>query len=286
MALWGNKDGAPFGSLTVDAIADRLTFSGSIENYDIQPGDTIIVDTAGSPQHGRVSYVLSSTEVVMENRFSTVLTKTAELQKSPKYTALSDVTAGNILGADLTEVQNADPSVSTLTTPGWLRKYTKTRDGETKTHYEVLVAMSSISEDVENEEFPVAGPADSFAFTTQPQDVDFGSVGMMTGFTTRTMDVAITESGPSTASYDWQISNDSGSTWESLAVGGQHVFNGFLFSQTSGGAPVDTSTTDITITIDPSDPSATGYDGMQVRVVVTKGLVTDTSAIATVSVQP
>jgi hypothetical protein len=284
MALWGNKDGAPFGSLTVDAIADRLTFSGSIENYDIQPGDTIIVDTAGSPQHGRVSYVLSSTEVVMENRFSTVLTKTAELQKSPKYTALSDVTAGNILGADLTEVQNADPSVSTLTTPGWLRKYTKTRDGETKTYYEVLVAMSSISEDVEKEEFPTSGPTDLFTITAQPQDVDAGSVAGWMGVTqTPSMFITVTESGPSTTLYNWEISQDGGTTFVSV---GADFYNGGLYQDTNTSGPVDTSTTSITFTLDPNDPGITSYDGFQFRVVVSKGALTETSTIATLSIQP
>lgn len=284
MALWGNIDGAPFGSLTVDAIADNLNFSGSIEAYDIQPGDTIIVDAANNPQHGRVKYVLNSTNVKMENTFTTALLKTAELQKSPKYTALSDVTAGNILGADLTEVQNTDPSVSTLTTPGWLRKYTKTRDGETKTHYEVLVAMSSMSEDVEKEEFPTSGPTDSLTITAQPQDADAGSIASWMGATqTPSMFITVTESGPSTTLYYWMISEDNGATFVPAA---QHLYNGGLYSDTNTSGPVDASTTSITFTLDPNDPGVQSYDGFQFRVVVIKGAVTETSTIATLSIQP
>lgn len=284
MALWGNKDGAPFGSLTVDAVGDNLSFNGSIEAYDIQPGDTIIVDAANNPQYGRVKYVINSTNVKMENSFTTALLKTAELQKSPKYTALSDVTAGNILGADLTEVQNADPSVNTLTTPGWLRKYTKTRDGETKTYYEVLVAMSSISEDVEKEEFPTGASADSFTITAQPQDVDAGSVASWVGVNqTPSMFITVTESGPSTTLYNWEISQDNGATFVSVAA---DFYNGGLYRDTNTLGPVDTSTTSITFELDPNDPGVTGYDGFQFRIVVSKGAITETSTIATLSIQP
>ena len=288
MALWGNKDGAPFGSLTVDAAGTVLTFSGSIESYNIQPGDTIIVDTAGVPQYGRVSYVVDSTTVQMENAFNVVIGKDAELQQSPKYTSLTDVTAGNILGADLTEVQNADSSVSNLDTPGWLRKYTKTRDGETKTYYEVLVAMSSISEDVVNEEFPVPTPpgsGDTLSITSQPGDITF-DVGTMTEPEVKTTSVDITESGSNTTTYNWQYSEDGGSNYSDI-VGS--FYNGTLFESLQNPAepgPVTNTTDIIGFFLDPTDPSASSYDGWKIRVIITKGTATVTSAVATINVNP
>ena len=288
MALWGNKDGAPFGSLTVDATGTVLTFSGSIESYNIQPGDTIIVDTAGVPQYGRVSYVVDSTTVIMENTFNVVIGKDAELQQSPKYTSLTDVTAGNILGADLTEVQNADSSVSNLDTPGWLRKYTKTRDGETKTYYEVLVASSSISEDVVNEEFPVPTPpgsGDTLSITSQPGDITF-DVGTMTGPEVKTTSVDITESGSNTTTYNWQYSEDGGSNFSDI-VGS--FYNGTLFESLENPAeprPVTNTNDIIGFFLDPDDPSASSYDGWKIRVIITKGTATVTSALATINVNP
>jgi hypothetical protein len=288
MALWGNKDGAPFGSLTVDAAGTVLTFSGSIESYNIQPGDTIIVDTAGVPQYGRVSYVVDSTSVQMENAFNVVIGKDAELQQSPKYTSITDVTAGNILGADLTEVQNADSSVSNLDTPGWLRKYTKTRDGETKTYYEVLVAMSSISEDVVNEEFPVPTPpgsGDTLSITSQPGDITF-DVGTMTEPEVKTTSVDITESGSNTTTYNWQYSEDGGSNFSDI-IGS--FYNGMLFESLENPAepgPVTNTTDIIGFFLDPTDPSASSYDGWKIRVIITKGTATVTSAVATINVNP
>jgi len=288
MALWGNKDGAPFGSLTVDATGTVLSFSGSIESYNIQPGDTIIVDTAGVPQYGRVSYVVDSTTVQMENAFNVVIGKDAELQQSPKYTSLTDVTAGNILGADLTEVQNADSSVSNLDTPGWLRKYTKTRDGETKTYYEVLVAMSSMSEDVVNEEFPVPTPpgsGDTLSITSQPGDITY-DLGTMTGPESKTTSVDITESGSNTTSYNWQYSEDGGSNYSDI-VGS--FYNGTLFESLQNPAepgPVTNTTDIIGFYLDPTDPSASTYDGWKIRVIITKGTATVTSAVATINVNP
>jgi hypothetical protein len=288
MALWGNKDGAPFGSLTVDATGTVLSFSGSIESYNIQPGDTIIVDTAGVPQYGRVSYVVDSTTVQMENAFNVVIGKDAELQQSPKYTSLTDVTAGNILGADLTEVQNADSSVSNLDTPGWLRKYTKTRDGETKTYYEVLVAMSSISEDVVNEEFPVPTPpgsGDTLSITSQPGDITF-DVGTMTEPEVKTTSVDITESGSNTTTYNWQYSEDGGSNFSDI-IGS--FYNGMLFESLENPAepgPVTNTTDIIGFFLDPTDPSASSYDGWKIRVIITKGTATVTSAVATINVNP
>ena len=285
MALWGNKDGAPFGSLTVDAAGTVLTFSGSIESYNIQPGDTIIVDTAGVPQYGRVSYAVDSTTVQMENAFNVVIGKDAELQQSPKYTSITDVTAGNILGADLTEVQTADSSVSNLDTPGWLRKYTKTRDGETKTYYEVLVAMSSISEDVVNEEFPVPTPpgsGDTLSITSQPGDITF-DIGTMIGPEAKTTSVDITESGSNTTTYNWQYSEDGGSNFSDI-IGS--FYNGMLFEDSSEPGPVTNTTDIIGFTLDPSDPSASSYDGWKIRVIITKGTATVTSAVATINVNP
>ena len=46
MALWGNADGAPFGSLTATIAGGSknvITFSGTIASYGVKAGDTIIL---------------------------------------------------------------------------------------------------------------------------------------------------------------------------------------------------------------------------------------------------
>ena len=73
MSMYGNKDGAPFGSFTAEIASgtkNKITFSGSIASYGVQAGDTIIFDTAAGSggadaQHLKVKYVESDTVVVL-----------------------------------------------------------------------------------------------------------------------------------------------------------------------------------------------------------------------------
>jgi hypothetical protein len=272
MALWGNKDGAPFGSLTATVAANPglnlLTFSGSISSYGIQPGNTIIVDTAGTPQFVRVKQVISETIVETTTNMTAVSAVDCEFQQSPKYTSIEDVVAGNIVGADLSEV-----AAGGTTDPGWLRKYTKTRDGVTVTLYETLVASSSINEDVVNDEFGLVQP-DIINITQDPQDISvMANVGEIQ--TTYIEDVvwSVTTSGPNTTFYDWQWSIDSGANFSSVSVDGQPPgFAGFYRESEGNNLVTDDNQENVRIQIYPDFilPSE-NYDNIRFRVRVYQG---------------
>jgi len=220
MALWGTKDGAPFGSLTATVAADPglnlLTFSDSISSYGVEPGNTIIVDTAGAPQFVRVKQILSETVVETTTDMTAVAAVDCELQQSPKYTPITEVVAGNIVAADLSEV-----AAGGTTDPGWLRKFTKTRDGVTVTLFETLVASSSINEDVVNDEFGLI-PPDIITITQDLQDISVpANSGIIESNQYFNTVWSVTTSGPNTPFYDWQWSTDSGANFSSVITDGQ-----------------------------------------------------------------
>lgn len=146
MALWGNKDGEDMGTIDIQAVSGaNVTFAASIAAYDIQSGDTIIIDRAGTPEYLRVKHVHSTTLIEMTTNVSTSSVaggdEYAEWSQAPKYTPDSDVTGGLILGASTTE---AAAGIDGLVHAGWVKKHTKTRLGVTTTWYETLVASSSV----------------------------------------------------------------------------------------------------------------------------------------------
>lgn len=223
MALWGRKDGAPFGTLTATVAANPglniLTFSDSIADYNVEPGNTIIVDTAGTPQFVRVNRIISETTIETTTNMTAVAGVDCELQQSPKFTSMDDVSAGNIVAADLSEVIAGGAA-----TPGWLRKITKTRDGQTYTIYETLVSASSIIEDVVNDEFGLVPPVepDIITITQDPQDINVTTVnGNIENNPIIDVVWSVTTSGPNTTFYDWQWSTDSGTNFYSFSVNGQ-----------------------------------------------------------------
>jgi hypothetical protein len=268
MALWGNKDGAPFGSLTATVAANPglslLTFSGSVSSYGIEPGNTIIVDTAGTPQFVRVKQVVSDTVVETTTDMTAVAAVDCELQQSPKYTAITDVTAGNIVGADLSEVLAGG-----TTDPGWLRKFTKTRDGVTVTLFETLVASSSINEDVVNEEFPSIVVEDSITITQQP-DATFTKTSGGPAFD---IVVAYTTTGNGAEDFYWEANhpdvNLTNGAW--VRLDSSNVANYFDVASIQ--------TTTLTMTSYNSFVS-----GLRLRAIITKGAVTETSTESLITV--
>jgi hypothetical protein len=291
MALWGNKDGAPFGSLTATVAADPglnlLTFSGSISSYGIEPGNTIIVDTAGTPQFVRVKQVISDTVIETTTNMTAVSAVDCEFQQSPKYTSITDVTAGNIVGADLSEV-----AYGGTTDPGWLRKYTKTRDGVTVTLYETLVASSSINEDVVNEEFANIVPPAAFSITLQPQDTSWDSytVGFVNGDVNdraALLTFNYTYSGSGQDKIYWQLSADGGSTWQNVSstlyasYHGNETTYGEQHSYATNPDPNYPGSTSIGIWTTTGDNSLNGF---QYRVMLTDDTDTVYSDVATLTV--
>ena len=156
MSLWGNKDGAAFGSLTATIAGgtkDRITFSATIASYGVNPGDTIIFDTGAgaSAQHLKVKTVDSTTQLTMTTEGTAASGKDCELQQEPRWLTSAEVAGKTVLGANTTETSAASPG--TLTHAGWVKKHTKVRSGVTSYWYETLVASSSITDDVVVQDF-------------------------------------------------------------------------------------------------------------------------------------
>jgi hypothetical protein len=108
----------------------------------------------------------------------------------------------------------------------------------------------------------------------------------MTGPESQTTSVDITESGSNTTTYNWQYSEDGGSNYSDI-IGS--FYNGMLFESLENPAepgPVTNTTDIIGFYLDPTDPSASTYDGWKIRVIITKGTATVTSAVATINVNP
>ncbi len=154
MSMYGKKDGAAFGSLTATIAAgtlNKITFSATIASYGVQPGDTIIFDTAAGSggadaQHLKVKYVESTTVLVMTKNGTAAADKDCELQQAPRFLTTAEVAGKTVLGASTTETSASSPG--TITHAGWVKKHSKTRGGVTKYWYETLVASSSITDDV------------------------------------------------------------------------------------------------------------------------------------------
>ena len=154
MSSYGKKDGAPFGSLTATIAGgtlNKITFSATIASYGVQPGDTIIFDTAAGSggadaQHLKVKYVESTTVLVMTKNGTAAADKDCELQQAPRFLTTAEVAGKTVLGASTTETSASSPG--TITHAGWVKKHSKTRGGVTKYWYETLVASSSITDDV------------------------------------------------------------------------------------------------------------------------------------------
>ncbi len=156
MSSYGKKDGADFGSLTATIAGgslDTITFSATIASYGVQAGDTIIFDTAAgaSAQHLKVREVVSDTVLKMTSDGTAAADKDCELQQEPRWLTTAEVAGKTVLGASVSETSAASPG--TITHAGWVKKHTKTRSGVTSTWYETLVASSSITDDVDVQDF-------------------------------------------------------------------------------------------------------------------------------------
>ena len=152
MALYGKAAGLDMGTIAISAVSGKtITFASTIAAYGVEPGDTLVLDRAGTPEYVKVKSVDSTTKVTLWNTPSTAAAGDhyAELLEAPKYVHQND--EGNILGASPTE---ADAGITGLSHAGWVKKHVKSRsDGTTSTWYETLVASSSLTDDVAGTDF-------------------------------------------------------------------------------------------------------------------------------------
>lgn len=155
MALWGNEDGTDITETATIAggSKDTITFGDDVSSFGIEAGDTIVFDrNSNSRQHLRVKSVNSTTQFTLMEEATAGNNKNCELLKSPKYTALADVTAKSIIGADVSETQAASPG--SITHAGWIKKTTRTRQpgNVSATYFETLVASGSITQDTQKQD--------------------------------------------------------------------------------------------------------------------------------------
>lgn len=167
----------------------------------------------------------------------------------PKYLNTTDKAA--TVGVSVTEAQTAANIAKGINTPGWVKTKTYTdAQGNVRNKNEVLVAFATLSGD--SDTLP---PLPVITIGTQPANAT-AVEGETAVFT-----VAATATGGATLSYQWQKSDDAGTTWANIV-----------------GATSATYTTGALTVLDDNDD--------QYRVVVsgTLGAVAVTSAAATLTV--
>jgi len=156
------------------------------------------------------------------------------------------------VGVDVAEATTPANTAKGLNTPGWV-KYSTYTDGNGATRHksEVLVAMSSISGDAADDSVAV-DPV--ITIGTQPANISVVEP------TAATFTVVATVNNGATPTYQWQKSDDAGSTWANVA-----------------GA------TSATLTVDPTANATDDQD--QYRVIVSSTTAADvTSNAATLTV--
>ena len=152
MALYGKQGGLNMGTVGITSVTDNVVvFNGSIASYNVENGDTLILDRGGTPEYVKVKTVDSATQVTLWNNPSTTAGagKHSELLEAPKYVHEND--EGNVIGVDTTET-GSNAVNGKIAHAGWVKTHTKDHSatgGSNHTWYETLVASSSITGDIE-----------------------------------------------------------------------------------------------------------------------------------------
>lgn len=273
MALWGNIDdkgsggsvsldyttlvvtgsGTTFGQAGAASVGDVIRF-GDVNGSGVYFGDAVIVGIASTTQLSIASTSNLSGAAIASTSFS--------ISQLPKFSTLdSHYKAGATYDALVYGVSadEADASGSTsynATHAGWVGVTTYLDwEGNLRIKNEVLVAMSSIETDADDD---VVFPDRVITFLTNPTNLT--GVGS-TATVTFTAIPTVVPTG-ATLAYQWQASADN-STYSNLTNVG-----------------VYTGTTTNTLSIANTD---TSLDGYYYRVVVSSGDASATSGIASIT---
>jgi hypothetical protein len=132
--------------------------------------------------------------------------KVDQAADKPKYLNTADKAA--TVGVDVAEATTPANINKGINSPGWV-KYSTYTDGQGATRHksEVLVAFSSMSGEASDDSVAV-DPV--IAIGTQPQAVSVTSPEDLV-FT-----VVATVNNGATPTYQWQVSDDAGSTWANI----------------------------------------------------------------------
>lgn len=166
-----------------------------------------------------------------------------------------------VVFVDATEADLAENKARGITGPGWWNFHTYTQSGVTRTKAEFLAVISNPEANSAESQADDAIAADrGITIGTQPADVSVAAPAATTFAVVATLRGA----AGGTATYQWEISTDSGANWASVA---------------NAGVYSDATTATLAI----SDSS--GLDGNQYRVVVSAtGAADVTSSAATLTV--
>jgi hypothetical protein len=273
MALWGNLDSKSSVG-TVSLNYDTLTVTGSGTSFGAEGsavvGDIIRFGQIGGEYYGDAVIVgiTSATQLKISstsNLSGAVITAVPySISQLPKFTTLDSHYKAEanptyttlVYGADVDEVEVSAKTSYDLTHAGWVGITTYLDwDGNLRVKSEVLVSMSSIEGDAEDD---AVLPDVSIIFLSNPQSVS--GLGSTSTVTLQSL-VGVTPSG-SPLSYRWQFSPDN-TTYS-------NVINSSIYS----GA------TTTTLTIANTD---TSLDGFFYRLSVTSGDTIAFSGIASIT---
>ena len=185
-------------------------------------------------------------------------TKVEDTRGNGPASASSDMT---VVFVDATEADLAENKARGITGPGWWNFHTYTQSGVTRTKAECLAVISNPEANSAESQADDAIAADrGITIDNQPQNAS------VTAPAAATFVVAASLRGAAggTATFQWQLSTDSGANFADI---------------TNGGVYSDATTSTLAIS------DSTGLDGNQYRVVVSAtGAADVTSSAATLTV--
>ena len=185
-------------------------------------------------------------------------TKVENTRGNGPASASGDMT---VVFVDATEADLAENKARGITGPGWWNFHTYTQSGVTRTKAEFLAVISNPEANSAESQSDDAIAADrGITIGTQPADATAAAPAAATFAVVATLRGA----AGGTATYQWEISTDSGANWAAVA---------------NAGVYSDATTATLAIS------NSTGLDGNQYRVVVSAAAAADvTSSAATLTV--
>lgn len=213
MALWGNRDSFSItGTVEFTEDSDAVVGTSTAFTTELDVGDVII--SSGGDKF-KVVAITDDENLTISPAWtdSTASGETITGQDAPKYLAASGATiqaVDKVFGVDTAEADAQEA------TPGWVYVNTYTdMHGVSRTKREVLVAMSSITNDAEDTVYPDA----IVTLVTQPSSVT-ANVEVANGETSFTV-VATVDPTSATLIYRWE--EDQGAGFSELSDGGVYA---------------------------------------------------------------
>ena len=222
MALWGKQDSkTAAGTIAINATTGVVT--GSSTNFDggARVGDYIVV----SGEHYQIVSITDDTTAKVRAgipgaTMTAVSSGTSySLTEKPAFVTTESAGTANGIHGNITKVHGVDTAEvaaerqngTPVAHAGWVRTTTGSGGRAGRVFNEVLVAMGSITGDLED----VVIQDLSIVIGTQPAN-DESATGQAVTFEV----VATTVPTGGTITYQWQLSEDAGDTWANISAAG------------------------------------------------------------------